>query len=81
MNNIEIFNELFEAVTGSPAVIVINQELYPKPDWAISQQVRISGLVEDVCIHGVGHPNKEWLKIHDPDGNLGIHGCDGCCCR
>jgi hypothetical protein len=78
MNNIEVFNELFEIVTGLPSVI-INQELYPQPDWAICQKIRINGLVEDICEHGVGHPNKEWLKIHDPDNNLGIHCCDGCC--
>lgn len=51
------------------------------PSWAISQLVRASGLVEDVCEHGVGHPNKEWLAKYDPDGKLmlAIHGCDGCC--
>lgn len=30
MNNIEIFNELFEVITGSPVIIVINQELLSK---------------------------------------------------
>jgi len=59
----------------------IDQDLYPKPDWAVKQIVRASGLVEDICKHGIGHPNISWLKIHDPDGErgLGIHGCDGCC--
>jgi len=55
--------------------------LYPKPDWAVNQIVRASGLVEDICEHGIGHPNISWLKLHDPDGEKGysIHGCDGCC--
>lgn len=81
MNNIEIFNELFEAITGSPAVIIINQELYPKPDWAVDQKVSGNGLVEDICKHGIGHPNKDWLKIHDSNSDLcySIHGCCGCC--
>ena len=54
---------------------------YKKPEWAVKQITRISGLVEDVCKHGVGHPNREWIKEHDPDGErgFGIHGCDGCC--
>jgi hypothetical protein len=38
---------------------------------------RASGLIEDVCEHGVGHPNREWLRAH-PEHD-GIHGCDGCC--
>lgn len=56
---------------------------YKKPDWAVDQTVRATGLVEDICEHGVGHPNIEWLKEHDPDGKLGfsVHGCDGCCLR
>ena len=54
---------------------------YKKPDWAVDQVVRETGLVEDICVHGVGHPNREWLRVHDPDGKLcfGVHGCDGCC--
>ena len=63
--------------------VEIDQKLYPKPDWAVRQIVRVHGLVEDICEHGVGHPNIEWLKFHDPDGSkrFGIHGCDGCCCK
>lgn len=56
---------------------------YPKPDWAIDQIIRASGLVEDICEHGVGHPNRTWLAIHDPGNKhcFGIHGCDGCCSK
>lgn len=58
--------------------------LYPMPAWAKYQLTRWDkdGLVEDVCAHGVGHPNTAWLKAHkhlNKDGYLGIHGCDGCC--
>lgn len=59
--------------------------LYPRPKWAVQQIVRCDrdDLVEDICEHGVGHPNVQWLKDHDPDGTkgLGIHGCDGCCSK
>ena len=51
---------------------------YKKPKWAVSQTVRESGLVEDICEHGVGHPNRQWLD-HHPKSGLSIHGCDGCC--
>lgn len=71
------------AIIGEEANIdaEIDQTLYPKPDWATHQIVRSSGLVEDMCHHGIGHPNSEWLRINDPNGEsgLGIHGCDGCC--
>jgi hypothetical protein len=62
--------------------VEIDQTLYPKPDWAVDQIVRSSGLVEDICEHGIGHPNVGWINTHDPDGEhgFGIHGCDGCCC-
>ncbi len=52
-----------------------------KPDWAVGQKMRETGLVEDLCEHGTGHPNAFWLEINDPDGKryLGVHGCDGCC--
>ena len=61
----------------------IDQDLYPKPDWATHQIVRASGLVEDVCIHEIGHPSATWMAIHDPDGSrgYGIHSCDGCCSK
>lgn len=58
-----------------------NQKEYKMPSWAIQQTKRSSGLVEDICCHSIGHPNKEWLAEHDPDGKKGfaLHGCDGCC--
>ena len=63
--------------------VEIDQTKYPRPDWAVDQIVRASGLVEDICKHGTGHPNADWMKIHDPDGELGfgIHGCcQNMCC-
>ena len=56
-------------------------EQYPKPDWAIKQIVRESGLVEDICKHFLGHPNQAWLKKNDPKNiyGFGVHGCDNCC--
>ncbi len=54
---------------------------YPKPQWAVSQLYRETGLLEDICKHGIGHPNEDWLKDNDLDHArcFGIHGCDGCC--
>ena len=54
---------------------------YKKPNLAVEQVVRASGLVDDICEHGVGHPNQEWLSEHDPEGkrHFSVHGCDGCC--
>jgi len=52
---------------------------YPKPEWAEYQLIRMSGLVEDICIHGIGHPNREWIKDYPANKHLAIHGCDGCC--
>jgi hypothetical protein len=51
------------------------------PTWAVDQIRRETGLIEDICEHGVGHPNAHWLKVHDPKGKklFSIHGCDGCC--
>ncbi len=45
-------------------------------DWPTV--LRMSGLIERTCAHGVGHPDPDslaWL------GGDGIHGCDGCCRR
>lgn len=46
--------------------------------------LRTSGLIERVCIHGIGHPDPDsadWMDKqygHRP-GTWSIHGCDGCC--
>ena len=57
--------------------------IYHKPKWAIQQITRESGLVEDVCKCGTGHPNLQWLEEHDSNGELGfsVHGCCGCCSK
>jgi len=53
---------------------------YPKPAWAVHQATRaLSGVVEDICKHGIGHPNEQWLIENDPDKIFRCHGCDGCC--
>jgi len=56
---------------------------YKKPRWAVQQFIRETGLVEDICKHGIGHPNAEWLARNDPDNKFGfnVHGCDGCCSK
>ena len=51
----------------------------PAPPWAIMQARRGTGLIEDVCEHGIGHPNREWLRVYGDRSHLSVHGCDGCC--
>ena len=59
----------------------VDQTRYPMPDWAVRQVVRTSGLVENVCKHGVGHPHPASVKEFEDRGilSMGVHGCDGCC--
>lgn len=52
-----------------------------KPDWAVSQLVRETGLVEDVCEHGVGHPNRDFIKRKKLGWGWTVHGCCGCCSK
>lgn len=52
---------------------------WKKPAWAINQIIRETGLVEDICKCGVGHPNREFLSKNK--GYSGIHGCCGCCSK
>jgi len=56
-------------------------EKYPKANWAVQQIIRsdrYDKCVEDICKHGVGHPNKHWLAKQVAEHH-GVHGCDGCC--
>ena len=52
---------------------------YPPAEWAVDQVIRFDRglMVEDVCIHQIGHPNKAWCKAH-PEADT-RHGCCGCC--
>lgn len=58
----------------------LKDKRYSKPSWAVAQTVRETGLLEDICKHGVGHPNEDWLMDHH-ENHWAIHGCDGCCCK
>lgn len=40
--------------------------------WRSDRQI-----MERICIHGVGHPDPDDIKMSDPYER--IHGCDGCC--
>lgn len=60
--------------------------IYVIPHWAVQQITRETGLLEDICEHGVGHPNLQWIREYrerDPKPkdakSIGVHGCDGCC--
>lgn len=44
----------------------------------------MSGIIEEVCEHGIGHPTKESAKKLAKKMGHSIkvwmtHGCDGCC--
>lgn len=52
------------------------------------QVLRSSTLIEDICEHGVGHPNPDsvayldWRDTGSTTSRMstwGTHGCDGCC--
>lgn len=51
---------------------------WKKPKWAIQQIFRDNGVIEDICEHEIGHPNKEWLDKY-PSPHNSLHFCDGCC--
>lgn len=37
-------------------------------------------IMERVCPHGVGHPDPDEYKLHQPGAEIyAAHGCDGCC--
>jgi len=77
--------ELAQAVNQNARVEQTTQQpqpkSYPMPAWAVGQTRRASGLVEDMCSHGVGHPNPESVKDLEARGLRGfdLHGCCGCC--
>ena len=57
---------------------------FEKPEWAVKQIKRErfgKVIVEDICEHGIGHPNRQWLisLTEEERSYAGIHGCDGCC--
>jgi hypothetical protein len=47
-----------------------------QPKWAVGY-INRRWVVEDLCEHGIGHPNAVWLRGRP--GWAGVHGCDGCC--
>lgn len=55
--------------------------MYSKPSWAKFQITRETGLIEDICSHGVGHPNDDFIKtVPEKDWfSWSVHGCCGCC--
>lgn len=75
--------QLLAILDGEASIDVeVDQELYPKPEWAVEQIVRASGLVENVCCHGVGHPHPASVAEFEKVGimSMNVHGCDLCCC-
>lgn len=66
---------------GGPKNCVIHKPSLHKLTGA-RQVLRASTLIEDICSHGVGHPNPDsaaYLNWRDKSTSWGVHGCDGCC--
>jgi hypothetical protein len=70
---------------GAPKGCVLHKPT-PHKLTGSKQILRRSTLIEDVCSHGIGHPNPDsarflnWRDGYDPDkGSWFTHGCDGCC--
>ena len=74
-------NWLQTSKCGFESYYFLMQTKYKKPDWAVEQIIRDDrdGMVEDICEHGIGHPNLQWLKEHGNKKVDSVHGCDGCC--
>lgn len=57
----------------------------PHPLWLAPLNWRGDrGIMERMCIHGVGHndpDDTEFRKTHNLVDSGGVHGCDGCCIR
>ena len=79
----KIKDQLIAVMDGECDIDVeVDQSKYPIPNWAVKQIVRSSGLVENVCCHGCGHPHPASVAEFEKVGimSMGVHGCDGCCC-
>lgn len=66
---------------GAPKGCVLHKPTIHKLTGA-RQVLRSSTLIEDLCSHGVGHPNPDsaaYLNWRDKVTHWDIHGCDGCC--
>lgn len=66
---------------GAPKNCVIHKPSLHKLTGS-KQVVRSSSLIEDICSHGVGHPNPDsaaYLNWAGKTSHYGVHGCDGCC--
>lgn len=66
---------------GAPKGCVLHRPTIHKLTGA-RQVLRASTLIEDICSHGVGHPNPDsaaYLNWRDKSTSWDVHGCDGCC--
>lgn len=65
---------------------VIHHPTDPHQDWPTHWRGE-RGIMERICPHGVGHPDKDDLAFRqrmadargEPLRHLGVHGCCGCC--
>lgn len=53
---------------------------YAPAHWAVDQIIRFEKekiKIQDICEHGLPHPNKDWRKDQKKSENH--KNCDGCC--
>jgi len=66
---------------GAPKGCVLHKPTLHKLTGS-RQVMRSTTLIEDICEHGVGHPNPDsaaFLNWRDGTDTWFVHGCDGCC--
>lgn len=59
---------------------VIHSPTDPHRDWPTHFRAD-SGLMERICPHGIGHPDRDSVAWFERRGrtHMNVHGCDGCC--
>lgn len=62
-----------------PNCCIHNPSDHHMVDWPLNWRGD-RNIMERTCVHGVGHPDPDDVKVRSQEG-YGIHGCDGCCRR
>lgn len=62
---------------GRPICCVHNPSKHHMVTWPQNWRGD-KGMMERMCLHGVGHPDPDDVKVIKTEW-AGIHGCDGCC--
>ena len=59
--------------------VIHNPSNHRMRDWPLHWR-NDRGIMERLCIHGIGHPDPDDVAYHMRNGDdISVHGCDGCC--